>query len=449
MDDRQLERLELDHLLRALRASASDVDFHAASRSHLEVADRALAEALQRAEQSSLPSVADDGDAALAAVLQAEEEALVASALPRAPRTSTPTPQTRPPRPGVCPTCGQTTRSLFSGAVVSALGCSWHAACLRCALCRQPLQGTFSYKPPAPGQAPQPCHEACFRNAFHPRCAVCCDLLPQAADGTVSYGLTSVYGDKYCPQHSSDGTPRCFGCERLEARAEAARHAALPDGRTLCVACVATAVVDSADAAPLYDDVLAFFAALGVPLCARPPLRLVDAAVMAALAGRDDAPHSGVSVRGVTMTEEVVLRPVARAAGALFSQQAPERYSRRLGCSVTCIALLSAMPRLLAGAVLAHEACHALLRLSNAYPHPLRPRVEEGLCQLFGLLWLEAQAARLTDPAAVAHSAQLADAIRNDASEVYGGGARDALLAYQAHGLRDTLAAVARTGSLP
>jgi len=443
MDDRQLERLELEQLVRALRASVSDADALAASRRQLEASDRALAEALQRAE-SSVPPVADD--AALAAALQAEEESL---AVPSPRHDSRRTAASPLVAPGVCPACRQNTRSLFGGAVVTALGNSWHAACFRCAVCRQPLHGTFSYKPTEPGQVPQPCHEACFRNAFHPRCAVCCDLIPQAADGTVSFGLSSVYGDKYCPRHASDGTPRCFGCERLEARTEAARHAALPDGRSLCCSCVATAVIDSADAAPLYDDVLAFFAALGVPLSARPPLRLVDAAVMTALAGRDDAPHSGVSVRGVTMTQEVILRPVARAGAALFSQMAPEHHSRRLGCSVTCIALLSAMPRLLAGAVLAHEACHALLRLSDAYPHPLRPRVEEGLCQLFGLLWLEAQAARLTDPALITHATQLAEAIRSDVSEVYGGGVRDALLAYQAHGLRQTLLAVARTGSLP
>jgi hypothetical protein len=49
------------------------------------------------------------------------------------------------------------------------------------------------------------------------------------------------------------------------------------------------------------------------------------------------------------------------------------------------------------------------------------------VCQLMGLLWLERQAATLQEPRAVAHAAQLAHAIRNDASDVYGGGARDAI----------------------
>jgi hypothetical protein len=213
----------------------------------------------------------------------------------------------------------------------------------------------------------------------------------------------------------------------------------------------------------------------GVPLPARPPLRLVDSGVLAALASRADAPHdapvqtgSGAAnangnatpsvtsvMRGVTLSEEVILRPVARPveaalAGALWGLRAPEALPRRRGCRVTCIAVLSALPRLLSGAVLAHEACHAYLRLSDPpFPHPLAPRVEEGVCQLMGLLWLERQAPRLADATAVAHAAQLAHAIRSDTSEVYGGGVRDALAAYQALGLRPLLESVRRTGRLP
>lgn len=39
--------------------------------------------------------------------------------------------------------------------------------------------------------------------------------------------------------------------------------------------------------------------------------------------------------------------------------------TRRAGARVTAIILLSAMPRLLCGSVLAHECCHAFVRLSG------------------------------------------------------------------------------------
>ena len=41
-----------------------------------------------------------------------------------------------------------------------------------------------------------------------------------------------------------------------------------------------------------------------------------------------------------------------------------------------------------AGAILAHECTHAHIRLDGGYPR-LAPQVEEGLCQLVALLWVE------------------------------------------------------------
>jgi hypothetical protein len=320
---------------------------------------------------------------------------------------------------------------------------------------------------------------------------VCHDFIPASPDGSIRYNITPVWEDRWCPSHAADGTRRCCGCERLEPRpraragrgrapgaapvdADAAAHAPLPDGRALCCACVPAAVVDEADAAPLYDDVLAFMASIGTPLPSRPPLRLVDAGVLEALSARADAPHEGGAVgttpgtiRGVTLSEEVLLRPVRRGGAgfagfgaggaAAWGLGAPEALPLRAGCRVTCIAVLSALPALLAGSVLAHEAGHAYLRLTPGFPHPLPPRTEEGLCQLFALLWLQRRAAMLTDddndaasdPRAAAHAAQLAHAIRSDASEVYGGGARDALAAFQRAGLRALLDDVRRTGRIP
>jgi hypothetical protein len=47
------------------------------------------------------------------------------------------------------------------------------------------------------------------------------------------------------------------------------------------------------------------------------------------------------------------------------------------------------LPRLLTGCIIAHELMHAWLRMRNITG--LAPQVEEGLCQLMAMLWLDKQ----------------------------------------------------------
>ena len=54
------------------------------------------------------------------------------------------------------------------------------------------------------------------------------------------------------------------------------------------------------------------------------------------------------------------------------------------------IAALVSLPRLQLGAVLAHELCHAFMHLLR-FPR-LPPTVEEGVCELWANLWLQAVA---------------------------------------------------------
>ena len=53
---------------------------------------------------------------------------------------------------------------------------------------------------------------------------------------------------------------------------------------------------------------------------------------------------------------------------------------------VTAILVLAGLPRVMAGAILAHECMHAWLRLSGV--SHMQPQLEEGLCQLMASLWL-------------------------------------------------------------
>lgn len=135
-------------------------------------------------------------------------------------------------------------------------------------------------------------------------------------------------------------------------------------------------------------------------------------------------------------------------------------------CEITAILVLYGLPWLLTGSILAHEVMHAWLRLSG-YAH-LTPKVEEGLCQLMALLWLERQqqgprtAAGKTRSSSMASTegsgavgyeerlaAFLGHQIRTDASPVYGDGLREALDAFQRFGLQTVLAHVKRAGKLP
>ncbi len=47
------------------------------------------------------------------------------------------------------------------------------------------------------------------------------------------------------------------------------------------------------------------------------------------------------------------------------------------------------LPRLLTGCIIAHELMHAWLRMRNIAS--LDPQVEEGLCKLMAMLWLDRQ----------------------------------------------------------
>jgi hypothetical protein len=117
-------------------------------------------------------------------------------------------------------------------------------------------------------------------------------------------------------------------------------------------------------------------------------------------------------------------------------------------CRISGILILYGLPRLLTGSILAHELMHAWLRLGGHLG--LAPRVEEGLCQLMALLWLDSRQQELA-PGSFEERLQscLASQIRTDPSEVYGDGFRDAYEGFQRHGLQTVLAHVAHVGRVP
>ena len=218
--------------------------------------------------------------------------------------------------------------------------------------------------------------------------------------------------------------------------------APLPDdSASLCLECVSTAVLSDGDAAPLFREVAAFLRSSGAHLPYLPPLRLVPAAVLTAWANDAASAHDSPAsshIRGLTL--------VSTTSFSLFGGLLPIEGTTQV--RVTGIAVLAALPRLATGSVMAHELCHAHLRLGG-YPAPLPPRLEEGLCELWSLLWLEHKLAASADAADAQLGAFLAHQIRTNPSEIYGGGVRDALRAFQAHGLAAVMDHVRHHGALP
>ena len=421
--------------------------------------DAALAAAMQAEEDARLDwdprgnaagASGTSQDALLARRLQEEEDAAAASS---------PSPSssfgfgTRPPssrNSTLCPGCASPV-SPFASHVRTAFG-KWHRACFACAGCGGAIaDGSHAVKDG------RPFHVACYRDRFHPRCSVCREKIPfegqdvytdagRPNGGVVRWISHPYWSDAtYCPAHERDGTKKCDGCERMEtsdAAATGSAFAELPDGRSLCLECASTAVVDTdRDSNPVYDDVCRFMAELGLPLVKggvagierlesapdffggdnetnasaknetndllwrhRPPLHLVSQDALDAADGKE-AWHVGrtARTRGLCLFTEHVLRAVERVprwdagfAGGFLPVGFTERVvgaPRFGGATVNAVVVLYGLPLVAFGAVLAHECTHAYIRIAGGFPR-LAPKTEEGLCQLVALLWVEDVAAR-------------------------------------------------------
>lgn len=377
----------------------------------------------------------------------------------------------------------------FPSQYIKAMGRKYHPECLRCAGCNQRLTGQFTVAQNSHGAF---YHPACHRIEFHPTCCVCGDYIPEEPGGRIVYAITPFWNEKFCRHHSSDGTLRCAACQRLKPRGSD-DWAALDDGRSLCLLCLGSVVPDSVSAQPLYHDVLRFFESLSMPLpCPQPPpLHLVEYSTLNEASWAERASQEGrgtfnsspeveipsiesrdgpmFHTRGLCLTEYVQMIHSRRFVepssllGMLFKsvtrehQHAQQIAAGPVQVNVTAILVLKGLPRLLTGCIIAHETMHAWLRLSG-YQN-LSPKVEEGICQLMALLWLEAQdvhsfgETRSNGGGDGSYEERLASflghQIRNDRSEVYGDGLREALDAFQrAGGLQPVLHHVKLTGTL-
>ena len=166
-----------------------------------------------------------------------------------------------------------------------------------------------------------------------------------------------------------------------------------------------TVIADREDAQPLYADIIDFFSTFGLSALGasgeRPPLYLCTQDVINNV-DEEEAWHRGrtAQVRGMCVSHAEVVSSVYRQptwkpanTGSVFDvfghlDIVEHRIPRTATQKVTAILVLSCLPRMLSGQILAHECMHMFLRL-NGFP-TLEPIIEEGLCQL-ALLWVERQ----------------------------------------------------------
>jgi len=442
--------------------------------------DAALARAIAalELERASASAALDDGflrptareaatadDEALARRFQAEEDAKASAGPSAAAATAATSDGSR------CRGCGLAI-GMFEGLASVRLenGSRYHGRCFKCAECAgSMLEGSQSreFVIHGSGADARMMHKTCYMEKHKPRCSVCDVGMEADANGVIRFHIEPFWGAKSCPAHATDGTPSCDGCRRLQPR-RGEEYVRLPDDRMLCAKCVSTVVVDQHDAEPLFQDIVQFFGTFGLsalgPNSTLPPLYMCTQDVMDHV-DVEEAWHRGRTsqVRGMcvshTETVDVVYREPTwtkqTRGGSMFSnllgggfQMVERRLPQLVTQKVSAILVLSCLPRLLCGQILAHECMHMYLKL-NGFP-TLEPIIEEGICQLFSLLWIEAQIAKPEISGEdVVFAAYIADVIKSDESPIYGDGARLAIAAYTDHGLVHVLDSVKRTRNLP
>ncbi|KAL3521146.1 hypothetical protein ACH5RR_019295 [Cinchona calisaya] len=363
--------------------------------------------------------------------------------------------------------CGGCNREIGSGNYLGCMGTFFHPDCFRCHTCGSPitefefsLSGGNSY------------HKSCFKELAHPKCEVCHQFIPANGAGLIEYRCHPYWTQKYCPSHEYDKTARCCSCERLES--QNARYISIGDGRSLCLECMESSIMDTGDCQPLYHAIRDYYEGMNMKIDQQIPMLLVERqALNEAIEGEKHGFHHMPETRGLCLSEEqtvagILRRPRVGGHGLVGMRTQPQKLTRK--CEVTAILVLYGLPRLLTGAILAHELMHAWLRLKG-YCN-LNPEVEEGICQVLSHLWLESEVMPNMPSTSAASSSSSSSTwssskkggkshvenklgeffkhqIANDASPAYGGGFRAANAAVKKYGLRPTLDHIRLTGNFP
>ncbi|KAD2805146.1 hypothetical protein E3N88_38523 [Mikania micrantha] len=334
--------------------------------------------------------------------------------------------------------CGGCNREIGYNSYLGCMGTFFHPECFRCHCCGYPitelefsLSGNNSY------------HKSCFKELTHPKCEVCFQYIPTNEAGLIEYRCHPFWSQKYCPAHEHDNTARCCSCERLES--VNVRYISLGDGRSLCLECMESSIMDTGDCQPLYHSIRDYYEGMNMRLDQQMPMLLVERHALNDAIVRDkNGFHHLPETRGLCLSEELTVTSIQKRSrtGAnrfVGMRTQPHKLTRR--CEVTAILVLYGLPR------------------------NLNPEVEEGICQVLSYMWLESEIMpglknMPSTSSSVSKKGGKSKAenklgeffmhqIANDASPAYGGGFRAANAAVNTYGLRRTLDHIRLTGSLP
>ncbi|KAL5973476.1 LIM domain-containing protein hdr3 [Asimina triloba] len=283
---------------------------------------------------------------------------------------------------------------------------------------------------------------------------------------------------RYPPYHPPEFSPQFSqggrSCERMESRKST--FISLGDGRSLCLECLDSAVMDTGDCQPLYHAIRDYYEGMNMRIDQQIPMLLVERqALNEAMEGEKEGHHHMPETRGLCLSEEQTVRSILkkpRVGGNFISDMRTQRQKLTRKCEVTAILVLYGLPRLLTGSILAHELMHGWLRLKGY--RNLSPEVEEGICQVLSNLWLESEvmpsSRSMPSTSTSAPSSSYASSsskkvgksdiekklgeffrhqIANDSSPAYGEGFRLANTAVNKYGLRSTLEHIRLTGYFP
>lgn len=289
-------------------------------------------------------------------------------------------------RLGGCHACNKA--CAFSAITVGSL--IFHPECFSCAGCNKQITGSFvthedSYY-----------HPDCHIELFAKKCSVCC----HAING--KYMKHPFFAEEaYCFAHESI-QKSCFSCSRREPLSQTGKDgfAELPDGRSICPSCVCTVTMDSAEAKPIYLDCVAFLRdILGLripPGMENVPILAVDIPSLNSQLVNGKTAHKSNVTRGMTLSTRGEISHMSGGSiawdpvtGRFLSLGQPQVHKITEVRDVTCVLVLFGLPRDLTASILAHEAFHVWIKLTNDMPFNLPPNVEEGMCQLVSSKYLE------------------------------------------------------------
>lgn len=343
----------------------------------------------------------------------------------------------------ICSACG-----LTHGTFLIAFDRRYHPECFRCKSCdgRIDHNDQFKYAVDEKGRK-HPHHRECFMS-FGVKCTVCRQTIPAMPDGKVPYIKHPFFEkEEMCVRHADENHRRCCGCQRFEPINDTSFIDLMDGDRCVCPACCRTVVVDNIDVKPLWLDVLSFFESF-LKLPVWDPMRDLPVLMIGAesLQSQMQSLHHVHASCSHCMTSGLCL--TERSA------------SLRDGENVVAILCLTGLPRDLAAGVLAHQAMHAWIKLNPNYDSnsPLPPQIEEGLCQLVAMLFLQdglppigprSQTGSEDGPSDEKLRQYFQFTIERDKNEIYGTGYRIAAMVCRDIGIEELTAHVLKYKSFP